>query len=241
MNNRYYDEEKTGAYIRNKRFEYNYSQSDLAEILGISKIAVSNWENGQALPDTKYLIDLSNIFGVRIDELLFPKIERGLHEYKHITEQFKEISKMEFKNRGLIHKFWNLYIENKKEITELMYQMKENPNDDIAEKILKTNNFAFAFYDDLNCPIRLFDIKNYDYKIPVEDGLITVLLDYETEEYYSGEMDDDRASLVFKICDDPFCNIENINHPSGCEYYLARGRIAILNYMIQKAGMDIFE
>ena len=46
------------------------SQEELAEQLGVSRQAVSNWERGETLPDTKQLIALSNIYDVSVDELL---------------------------------------------------------------------------------------------------------------------------------------------------------------------------
>ncbi len=46
------------------------SQDELAEKLGVSRQAVSRWEMGTAEPSAQNLIELSNLFGVSIDELL---------------------------------------------------------------------------------------------------------------------------------------------------------------------------
>lgn len=43
------------------------SQQGLAEKLGVSKMAVSYWESGHAVPTEEYLIKLADIFGVSID------------------------------------------------------------------------------------------------------------------------------------------------------------------------------
>ncbi len=53
------------------RKEHNYSQEELANMLGVSRQAVSKWERGEASPDTDNLIALSKLYHVSLDELLF--------------------------------------------------------------------------------------------------------------------------------------------------------------------------
>ena len=52
------------------RTQYGYSQESLAEIIGVSRQAISKWELGSALPDTEKIILLSEAFDVSIDSLL---------------------------------------------------------------------------------------------------------------------------------------------------------------------------
>ena len=52
------------------RKQFNLSQEELAERLGISRQAVSRWERAEASPDTDNLINLSKLYGVSIDSLL---------------------------------------------------------------------------------------------------------------------------------------------------------------------------
>jgi transcriptional regulator with XRE-family HTH domain len=52
------------------RKEKGLSQEKLAEILGVSRQAISKWESGQTYPETDKLIALSEIFGVTVDSLL---------------------------------------------------------------------------------------------------------------------------------------------------------------------------
>lgn len=47
-----------------------YSQEDLAEKLGVSRQAISNWERNESSPDTDNLIALAQLYNVTIDELL---------------------------------------------------------------------------------------------------------------------------------------------------------------------------
>jgi len=52
------------------RKEKGISQEGLAEMLGVSRQAVSKWESGMTFPETDRLIALSDIFGVTLDSLL---------------------------------------------------------------------------------------------------------------------------------------------------------------------------
>jgi Zn-dependent peptidase ImmA (M78 family)/DNA-binding XRE family transcriptional regulator len=53
--------------IKNGRLLKGYSQNKLAEELHISKQMISKYENGLAIPDSKKLIALSKLFGVKVD------------------------------------------------------------------------------------------------------------------------------------------------------------------------------
>jgi len=52
------------------RREKGLSQEMLAEMLDVSRQAVSKWESGQTYPETDKLIAISNIFGVTLDSLV---------------------------------------------------------------------------------------------------------------------------------------------------------------------------
>lgn len=61
---------ETANRLLKLRKEHNLSQEDLAQKLNISRQAVSKWERAEASPDTDKLIDLAELYGVSIDELL---------------------------------------------------------------------------------------------------------------------------------------------------------------------------
>ena len=62
--------EKISKFIRELRKEKNLSQYQLADMIPISRQAVSKWERGQTIPDSSTLVRLSDIFEVSINELL---------------------------------------------------------------------------------------------------------------------------------------------------------------------------
>lgn len=67
--------ENVGRRISELRKEHNMTQMELADKLGISFQAVSNWERGNSMPDISKLPELAELFDVSIDELLGEKSE----------------------------------------------------------------------------------------------------------------------------------------------------------------------
>lgn len=59
-----------GEKIYDLRFRNGMSQEALADKLGVSRQAVSKWENNSAVPDIDKLLKMSEFFGVSLDELV---------------------------------------------------------------------------------------------------------------------------------------------------------------------------
>ncbi len=62
--------DKIGKFIKKLRDEKGLTQEELAEMIPISRQAVSKWERGLTIPDSSVLIRLSEIFSVTINEIL---------------------------------------------------------------------------------------------------------------------------------------------------------------------------
>jgi len=62
--------EKVGAYITILRKARKYTQQGLAEQLGVSHQAVSNWERGESMPDISILPKLAALLGTTTDNIL---------------------------------------------------------------------------------------------------------------------------------------------------------------------------
>ncbi|MBE7123938.1 helix-turn-helix domain-containing protein [Bacillus cereus] len=56
--------------LKQLRVQYNYTQENVAQKIGVSKQSVSKWESGKTYPDIDNLIILSDIYNVTIDELI---------------------------------------------------------------------------------------------------------------------------------------------------------------------------
>lgn len=52
------------------RKQHGYSQDELAEMLNVSRQAVSKWERSESSPDTDNLIALAKLYGISLDNLL---------------------------------------------------------------------------------------------------------------------------------------------------------------------------
>lgn len=58
------------AQLKRIRQQKGWSQGDLAEILHVSRQAVSKWEVGTSYPDIEKLIEISDLFNISLDELI---------------------------------------------------------------------------------------------------------------------------------------------------------------------------
>lgn len=66
-----------GEKIKELRIENKLTQEELANKLGVTRQAISKWEQNLALPDTNNLISISKIFNVKVDELINYKSNLG--------------------------------------------------------------------------------------------------------------------------------------------------------------------
>lgn len=64
------NQEKIGKLIGEIRKEKNMKQSDLAELLGVTSKTVSRWETGKYMPDLSLFVDISEILGITLNELI---------------------------------------------------------------------------------------------------------------------------------------------------------------------------
>lgn len=59
-----------GEKLSKMRKEYNYTQEQLADMLGVSRQSVSKWESDIAYPETDKLIEIGKLFDCSMDYLL---------------------------------------------------------------------------------------------------------------------------------------------------------------------------
>lgn len=59
-----------GKFIAECRKKKNLTQAQLAEKLNITDRAVSKWETGKSMPDSSIMLDLCEILGITVNELL---------------------------------------------------------------------------------------------------------------------------------------------------------------------------
>lgn len=64
------DQAKTGAFIAQLRKEAGFTQAQLGERVSVTNKTISRWENGNYMPDLDTCLQLSELFGVTVNELL---------------------------------------------------------------------------------------------------------------------------------------------------------------------------
>jgi len=61
---------KVGEYLSALRKYYKITQDELADRLGVTRQAISKWENGATIPDIELLMKLSELYGISINDIL---------------------------------------------------------------------------------------------------------------------------------------------------------------------------
>ena len=78
------DQIKIGKFIAERRRSVNLTQMQLAEKLGITDRAVSKWENGRAMPDSSIMLELCEVLGISVNELLCGELSKREDHGKEI-------------------------------------------------------------------------------------------------------------------------------------------------------------
>ena len=101
------DQIKIGKFIAECRKNANLTQMQLSEKLGITDKAISKWERGISMPDTSIMLELCDILGISVNELLSgEKIQMENNDQKNeqlLLEMAKELEK---KNKTIWNAMW---------------------------------------------------------------------------------------------------------------------------------------
>lgn len=79
------DQKKIGSFLKELRKERDITQEQLAEKLNVSGRTVSRWETGSNMPDISLLVELAELYGVSI-----PEIIDGERKSETMNEEVKE-------------------------------------------------------------------------------------------------------------------------------------------------------
>ena len=80
------DQTKIGKFIAECRKKKKLTQMELSEKLNITDRAVSKWENGRAMPDSSIMLELCNLLGITVNELLSGEVIE-MKEYEKQAEE----------------------------------------------------------------------------------------------------------------------------------------------------------
>lgn len=98
------NQEAMGKFIAECRKEKKLTQTQLAEKLNITNRAVSKWENAKSCPDVSIMLELCDILGVTVNELLSGERITTMENYqKKAEENLIELQKKKEKaQKGLL-------------------------------------------------------------------------------------------------------------------------------------------
>lgn len=78
-----------GKKIKQLRIDKGFNQAELAQQLGLTYQAISNWENGRNTPDLQTIVKIAEIFKISVDEVLLRSDPyEGEYEPKHWAIRF---------------------------------------------------------------------------------------------------------------------------------------------------------
>ena len=105
------DQLKIGKFIAECRKQKSLTQMQLAERLAITDKAVSKWERGIAMPDSSIMLELCDILGISVNELLSGEMismeNNGQKNEQLLLDMAKELEK---KNKTIWTSMWAIMI-----------------------------------------------------------------------------------------------------------------------------------
>ena len=105
------DQLKIGKFIATCRKMKGLTQMQLAEKLGITDKAISKWERGIAMPDSSIMLELCDIIGISVNELLSgEKISMENKNQKNEQLLLEMANELEKKNRTIWSCMWTIMI-----------------------------------------------------------------------------------------------------------------------------------
>ena len=103
------DQIKIGKFIADCRKQKGFTQMQLAEKLGITDKAVSKWERGIAMPDTSIMLELCDILGISVNELLSgEKINMEKNDQNNEQLLLDMAKELERKNKIIWNAMWTI-------------------------------------------------------------------------------------------------------------------------------------
>lgn len=94
------DQIKIGHFLKEMRKGNGLTQEQLAEKLGVSNRSVSRWENAKNMPDFDLVIELANLYGISIEEILNGERKNDMIDKEKETAMLKV---SEYENNEKIH------------------------------------------------------------------------------------------------------------------------------------------
>ena len=151
-----------GQKLKEIRKRFGLSQEQLAEIINVSRQAITKWENGGGLPDISNLQELSKVFGVTVDYLLNDE-----HQLPALSMR-KELDKEKYKSTLTMYtEVLKEYYPEPYEVYILTRSKKLNFIEWILDTFIAPEIGPVSTADELGDLSPYYLIKKYDLKLLV--------------------------------------------------------------------------
>ena len=101
------DQLKIGKFIAECRKQKGLTQMQLSEKLGITDKAISKWERGISMPDASIMLEVCDILGISVNELLCgEKINMENNDQKNEQLLLDMAKELERKNKTIWNAMW---------------------------------------------------------------------------------------------------------------------------------------
>ena len=143
---------KINEIIKAKRREREYTQEELANVLGVTKAAVSKWETGAAMPDVSMIPAIARFFEVSTDELFdFNLIEQE----ERVMELCGEAAEYRFsdtaRSEAMLREALKQFPGNEIILNNLLYTMRAPERNEevvtLCRSILEVTKYDDVKYD----------------------------------------------------------------------------------------------
>lgn len=118
-----------GEKLKEIRKRFGLSQERLAEIINVSRKAITKWENDLGMPDISNLQELSKTFGITVDYFINNQTELPLLVLTKKIEKEKYISNSKNKVKNYINSYSEVlsnYFDSSYQVYSLTKLTKEN-------------------------------------------------------------------------------------------------------------------
>lgn len=217
-----------GTTIEKLRHDRNMTQEQLAELLGVSTNAVSQWECDKTAPDISHLPVLANVFEVSADVLLEIDIAKSKKqaEIKAFTLKYGELH-----SQGLTEERLNL----------CRAMQKKYPNDETVRyclmRVLQNGYIDESFDEIITLGEQLLESANLTYRTGAIRGLcftylhrgdrakalqyadmVPIGVDLYVHVLEGGELVEHCQNYFWKVCDKMFLYMKYMLDCEGAKY-----------------------
>ena len=174
--------------LKKIRKDYNLSQEQLAEEIGVSRQAISKWESSLAYPEMDKILTLCNKFNLNVDDLLHKdiseikgemesknKINKSMDDFLNfITDSFNLFSRMSFKSKIkclfeqflillLLYIISSILVEVCSMFFASLFSFLPSNANNFIMNILSSIIIVFCFIASIVVWTRLFKVRYLDY------------------------------------------------------------------------------